>query len=114
MRVVIGGVGFEIRWVRDADAVEHQSNLWGQVCYGTHSIKIHADPPVERRERALLHELVHGVVSSYRIRELYDGESQIEAAVVQLAVGLCEALNSLGIHLPVEEELPFTDKPKEE
>lgn len=65
-------------------------------------IRVAGDLPNDRQRRTLLHELVHAVVESYKIRELVDdsGVGHKEAAVDQLATGLCEAMESLGIYLP--------------
>lgn len=78
-----------------------------EICYLTHSIRVRGDAPKELVSRAFLHEVVHGVVAGLHIRELEDEETggHNEIAVDQLAVGITEALESLGIdiysHLPL-------------
>jgi len=48
----------------------------------------------------LCHEIIHAIVSEYRIAALHDEEGgHDESAVQQLAVGLNEVLTSLGIDL---------------
>lgn len=65
-------------------------------------IRVAGDLAADRQRRTLMHELVHAVAESYKIRELFDetGGGHKEHAVDQLATGLCEALESLGIFLP--------------
>lgn len=65
-------------------------------------IRVAGDLAQDRQRRTLMHELVHAVTESYKIRELFDdaGNGHKELAVDQLATGLCEALESLGIFLP--------------
>lgn len=64
-------------------------------------IRVTGDVAEDRQRRILMHELIHAVTESYKIRELIDENGgHKELAVDQLAVGLCEALESLGIYLP--------------
>lgn len=64
-------------------------------------IRVAGDIAAARQRRTLMHELIHAVVESYKIRELHDESGgHKEMAVDQLATGLCEALESLGIYLP--------------
>lgn len=67
-------------------------------------IRVTSDIAPDRQRRTLMHELVHAVTEAYKIRELIDENGgHKELAVDQLAVGLCEALESLGIYLPTAE-----------
>jgi len=47
-----------------------------------------------------MHECLHGIVEHYKVRELVgEGGGHLEAPIDQLATGICEVLESLGITL---------------
>lgn len=74
--------------------------LWGQICYEKHSIKYLASSP-EQEMRTVLHEILHGIIANGAIRELMEENgSHLETPINQLANGLAEALESMGILLP--------------
>ena len=51
----------------------------------------------ERELRSTIHEILHGIIHEYRVRELIDDKGEhIEAPIDQLALGLAEVLESIG------------------
>lgn len=99
--VKICGVPYTATRVVDGKyRIDHDGNgdnLWGQISYSRHSIRIMASSP-EQELRTLLHEVLHGIVENGGVRELIDGDGRhMEAPINQLANGLAEALESLGI-----------------
>lgn len=47
-----------------------------------------------------MHEIVHGVVTNYSIQELRHPN---EVAIDQLAIGIVEAIESMGLYLPTND-----------
>lgn len=111
--VKIAGIPYKVTMCKTWKDVSHD-DLAGknhaEICYLTHSIRVRTDTAPEMISRAFMHEVIHGVVAGYHIRELEDEESggHCENAVDQLAVGICEALESIGIH--VHSHLPGGSK----
>ena len=102
--VKIGGVPYTVTFVEDWRRVDHSEEetgfLRGQISYKKNSIRIDGDQTPEGQSRTLMHELIHGVVEHYKIRELMGDEGgHLENPIDQLAVGVCEVLESLGIFL---------------
>jgi len=102
-KIKIGGVPYVIDRVEDRNKICHNDNkeinpdLLGQISHSKQSIRILKSSP-ERELRITLHEILHGVVDEYYIRELTDTDGDhIEFAIIQLALGLAEALESVGI-----------------
>lgn len=98
-QVKIGGMWHSITKVFDSRLVPHNSGapeLWGQIDYAAQSIRIKSATP-ERERRLLLHEILHGIIESYAIRELVGpNDDHTETAIDQLSFGLAEALESMG------------------
>lgn len=99
-KIKIGGLPFEIETVDSELAVCHDASgqkLWGQINYSKHSIRVLKACP-ERELRVTLHEILHGIINEYRVRELMDDKgTHIEEPIDQLALGLAEVLESLGL-----------------
>lgn len=95
-KIKIGGMPFEIEMVE----VCHNSSgqkLWGQISYTKGSIRILKSCP-ERELRTILHEILHGIINEYRVRELMDDKGEhLEYPIDQLVLGLAEVLESIGI-----------------
>lgn len=106
-QVLICGIPFERRYANDSRLVDQDFNprrLNGLINYEQHSITILSKNPVEAQRQTLMHEILHGVVDSLAIRELVgENGDHIEAPIKQLATGICEALESLGLVLPDSE-----------
>lgn len=104
LKTKIGGVPYKVEFVDGWHKVEHYGDeqpLSGQIAYRRFSIRVDSSAPSEFQRRVLLHELIHGVVQAYGIRELLgDGDRHLETPIDQLAIGLCEALEGLGVELP--------------
>lgn len=99
-KIQIGGMPFEIEKVETELEVCHDGSgqkLWGQISYSKHSIRILKACP-ERELRSTIHEVLHGIVNEYRVRELMDDKGEhMESPIDQLALGLAEVLESIGI-----------------
>ena len=99
-KIQIGGMPFEIEKVeKDLDVCHDGSGhkLWGQISYSRHSIRVLKACP-ERELRSTIHEILHGIINEYRVRELIDEKGDhLESPIDQLALGLAEVLESLGI-----------------
>lgn len=99
-KIKIGGLPFEIETVDSELAVCHDASgkkLWGQISYDKLSIRVLKACPA-RELRVTLHEILHGIVNEYRVRELMDDKGEhIEEPIDQLALGLAEVLESIGI-----------------
>lgn len=106
--VKICGVPYTITREADKFRVDHNddgASLWGQISYSRHSIRLLASSP-EQEVRTLLHEILHGIVENGGVRELMGGNGEhLENPINQLANGLAEALESLGVELRVGEPL---------
>ena len=99
-KIKIGGMPFEIEVVESELEVCHDASgrkLWGQISYTKGSIRVLKSCP-ERELRTVLHEVLHGIVNEYRVRELMDDKSEhLEYPIDQLALGLAEVLESIGV-----------------
>lgn len=99
-RIMIGGMPFDIETIDGEFEVCHNrtgEKLWGQISYSKHSIRILKSNP-ERELRSTLHEILHGIINEYRVRELMDDKGEhLEHPIDQLALGLAEVLESLNI-----------------
>jgi len=99
-KIRIGGMPFEIEKVETELEVCHMGSgqkLWGQISYSKHSIRVLKACP-ERELRLLIHEILHGIINEYRVRELMDDKGDhLESPIDQLALGLAEVLESIGI-----------------
>ena len=99
-KIQIGGLPFWVETVETRFEVCHDgsgANLWGQINYQKLSIRVLKSCP-ERELRTTLHEILHGIVNEYRVRELMDDKGEHrEDAIDQLALGLAEVLESIGI-----------------
>lgn len=100
--IKICGVPYKLTREEDPLRVDHDGNgskLWGQISYREHSIRYLASCP-EQEMRTVLHEVLHGIVENGSIRELRNESGEhLEAPIDQLANGLAEALESLGISI---------------
>lgn len=99
-KIQIGGMPFEIEKVEKELEVCHDGSgqkLWGQISYSKHSIRVLKACP-ERELRSTIHEILHGIINEYRVRELMDDKGEhMESPIDQLALGLAEVLESIGI-----------------
>lgn len=99
--VSILGVPYDVelvdRW-RDVNRDDGDgSTLYGQIDYKGRSIRIMRDCD-EQILRTLIHEVLHGIIASLKIRELMsDDDTHLEMPIEQLSIGLACALESLGI-----------------
>lgn len=107
-KIYIAGIPFEIEKVESESDVCHDAsgqNLWGQINYPKQSIRILKACP-ERELRLTIHEILHGIINEYRIRELMDEKGDhMEIPIDQLTLGIAEVLESIGI-----TELKHIDK----
>lgn len=99
-KIQIGGMPFEIEKVEKELDVCHDGSgrkLWGQISYSKHSIRVLKACP-ERELRSTIHEILHGIITEYGVRELIDDKGEhMELPIDQLALGLAEVLESIGI-----------------
>lgn len=100
----IGGVPWKIVFTptwRDVNlGTDEQGRNDGLTVFPEYSIRVAGDLPPAAQRRTLMHEILHAVVESYKIRELIEQDGHAEVPIDQLATGLCEALESIGIVLP--------------
>ena len=99
-KIRIAGIPFKIKKVETELEVCHTGSgqkLWGQISYSEHSIRILKASP-ERELRSIIHEVLHGIINEYRVRELMDDKGDhLEFPIDQLAIGLAEVMESVGI-----------------
>ncbi len=99
-KIRIGGIPFVVETVETELGVCHDGSgqkLWGQISYSKHSIRVLKACP-ERELRSTIHEVLHGIINEYRVRELIDDKGEhMESPIDQLALGLAEVLESIGI-----------------
>jgi len=99
-KIKIGGIPYEIETVETELDVCHDKSgekLWGQICYLKHSIRVLKTCP-ERELRLALHEILHGIINEFNIRELIgDDGHHLESPIDQLALGIAEVLESIGV-----------------
>lgn len=99
-KILIGGIPFIVEKVNAELDVDHDASgdkLWGQISYSKHSIRVVKSNP-ERELRCILHEVLHGIINEYQIRELMDDRCKhLEMPIDQIASGLAGVLESLGI-----------------
>jgi methyl-accepting chemotaxis protein len=99
-KIKIGCTTYNITKVNDKNEVSHNdiediSDLSGEISYSKQSIRILKTSP-ERELRAILHEILHGIIMEYSIRELIDdNDDHNELAIHQLSLGLAEVLESV-------------------
>jgi hypothetical protein len=98
--IKIGGVPHKVTFVKSMKEVCHNDSgetMWGQISFQKDSIRLF-DCPKERLLRVFLHEIIHGVIEHYQIKQLMSEDgTHLEAPIDQLSVGLAEVLESLGV-----------------
>lgn len=102
----VGGVPYKISWLPWQlvnPGTDDCHRCHGITLFNEHEIRIAHDNPKEKQTRTLVHELLHCIVEEYKIRELVTDGDHNEIAIDQLATGICEALESLNIHIPSKE-----------
>lgn len=113
MKIKIGGLDYTIAWV-DESEVDHDKRengeyalLYGEISYTKQSVHINKGTDIGRQQRCLMHEVLHGIVEEYKIREIRNGKAgrvfHSEEAIDQLALGLVETLTSMGIVIPTSQ-----------
>jgi hypothetical protein len=100
-KIKIGCTTYTITKVNDKNEISHDDNnettsdLLGEISYSKQSIKILKTSP-ERELRSTLHEILHGIVMEYNVRELIDDNDEHDELVIhQLSLGLAEVLESV-------------------
>ena len=100
MTVKVVGLPYGVDTVDDIKLVNPSDDgdiLWGHTDFYTQRIRMFAACP-ERTLRTFLHELLHGIIGEGQIVELCkEGGTHLEPPIEQLANGLGEALESVGI-----------------
>jgi len=102
-KVKIGGIPYIIKIVEDRNKICHNDkeeinqNLSGEIDYSKQSIRILKTSP-EHELRSILHIIIYSIITEYGIRELIDdNENCLKSVINQLALGLAEVLESIGI-----------------
>jgi hypothetical protein len=99
-KIKIGCSTYDITKVNDKNEISHDdsevtSDLLGEISYSKQSIKILKTSP-ERELRSTLHEILHGIIMEYSIRELIDDNDEHDELVIhQLSLGLAEVLENV-------------------
>lgn len=102
MKVTIGGVRYDIVYEDTRKAIAPNKPI-GQIDYLKNKIQIYKHMTICRKRRSLMHEIVHGIIVGYHLKDLvHDDGRHNEAAVDLLAIGIVEAIESLGLCIPVE------------
>lgn len=103
MKITIGGVEYVVKFEKSRAKIAEDEPL-GMIRYTEGTIQIYKKLSPCRIRRVLMHEIVHGVVTNYSIGQLrHEDGVHDERAIDQLAIGLCEALESIDIYLPAED-----------
>ena len=102
-KIKIAGVEYTITLVTDPIDVSHDKGskrmLRGEISHLECDIRLLVTNR-SHMARTIVHELLHGVIEGYQIRELMDDDgNHREIAINQLSVGLCEAIESIGIDI---------------
>ena len=103
-KIKIGCITYNIEKVDDESKISHDNNneentlnLFGEISHSKQSIRILKASP-ERELRSLLHEILHGIIMEYAVRELIDdNDDHHEFAINQLSLGLAEILESVNV-----------------
>lgn len=107
IKAVIGGIPWTITFTeswRDVTiGMDDHSRHDGLTIFHDHAIRVAGDQHTSAQRRTLMHEIIHAVVESYKIRELIENDTHSEIPIDQLATGICEAIESIGIFLPVKK-----------
>lgn len=102
MKVTIGGVSYDIVYEDTRKAIAPNKPI-GQIDYLKNKIQIYKHMTICRKRRSLMHEIVHGIIVGYHLKDLVHADGRHnEAAVDLLAIGIVEAIESLGLCIPVE------------
>lgn len=105
LSVLIGGVPYTIKYVPASEVCHKrkQKRLFGQISYTGHNINVSNETPKEKQQLTLLHEILHGIIAEYNIKELQNKDGgHSESAIDQLSLGLFGVLNSLDLEVPYE------------
>lgn len=101
--ISIGGVPYQVSFLpwKEVDHNSKAEHLFGQIDYLKHSIHIASDVPVEKQQLSLLHEVIHGIISEFHIKELQNEQGEhSEQAIDLLSLGLFTFLNSIKMEIP--------------
>jgi hypothetical protein len=100
------GIPFTLALVASKAEVPHGTGekfpAVGEINWDQHSLRVAGNLTRVEVNQNLLHELLHGVVRFYHVRELVrhgDPSDHSEPALDQLAAGLQEVLGCLGVDL---------------
>ena len=103
MKIIIGGVSYDVTFEKSRSKIADNEPL-GQISYTEGKIQIFKKMSECRIRRCLMHEIVHGVVTNYSIQELrHPNGYHNEVAIDQLAIGIVEAIESMGLYLPASD-----------
>lgn len=104
LSVTVGGIPWTVTFTpgwRDVTAgLDETGRHDGITIFAERVIRVAGDLPEQAQRRTLMHEILHAVIESYKVRELIESDGHAEMAVDQLATGICEAMESIGIYLP--------------
>jgi hypothetical protein len=100
-KIKIGYATYNIEKVNDKNEISHDDNnkatsdLLSEISYSKQSIRILKTSP-ERELRTILHNILHGIVMEYNVRELIDDNDEHDELVIhQLSLGLAEVLENV-------------------
>jgi len=110
-KVQVGGTSFTIILedsIRDVSLEDGASLRLGEIRYKEKEIAIYNSPDDGEFNISIYHELTHAIVNAHHIRSIREKDgSHDEDSVDRFAMGLQEALSSLGINIRhfIKEEL---------
>lgn len=104
MKVKVGGLSYKIKLLSDTRLVGTNGNkgrqLLGETAYMRQELRIYTKGEPTLTEQTFYHELVHAIVNAHKIRDMQDDDDKHnEDNIDRMAMGLQEALSSMGIHL---------------
>ena len=106
MKIIIGGVSYDVTFEKSRSKIADNEPI-GQIDYLSGKIQVFKKMSECRIRRALMHEIVHGVVTNYSIQELrHPNGDHNEVAIDLLAIGIVEAIESMGLYLPTSDSQP--------
>lgn len=109
MQIKICGLPYTVTGVDGGHLVSHQKEgkvLYGEISYREESIQIDSSKSEEMINATFWHEVLHGIVEHGSIRELTDEEGvHLENPIDQIAVGIFNLLDSLGIRVISKKKL---------
>ena len=102
MKVTIGGVRYDIVYEDTRKAIAPNKPI-GQIDYLKNKIQIYKHMTICRKRRSLMHEIVHGIIVGYHLKDLVHDDGRHNEAAVDLFMN--RKINYTDIYKIIENEL---------